>query len=111
MKGLASRAVGYLRMEPLIADSEGQDNDLLHTPLSRLKNPLKIESGYLNDTFFLVSDEDQAREIEEKGSVCYLPQEIQILLVNSRGMDEGTLRDYLNRIHAVKKTFQGSRIQ
>jgi len=84
---------------------------LFETPLSQLKNPLKIESDYLNDTFFLVSNEGQAKEIEENEGVCFLPQEIQILLVNSRGMDEGTLRDYLNRVHAVKKTFQGSRIQ
>lgn len=83
---------------------------LLQTPQAKLEKPLLIESGYLNDTFFLVANEVQAGEIEREGKVCYLPGEIRALLTNSTGMDEEGLKDYLNKVHGIKKTFPGARV-
>jgi hypothetical protein len=87
-----------------------QNNTFLQTTLTEIKGPLLIESRILKDRFYLVANETQAREIEQKGHVCYLPQEIKTLLVNSAGMSEGDLKEYLGKVHAVKKTFEGTRI-
>lgn len=87
MNNLALRAVEYLRKrEPLTGDS-GKVDDLLQTPLTEIKKPILIESGYLNDRFYLVANEEQTREIEERGGVAYLPGEIGTLLAKSAGMD------------------------
>ena len=91
--------------------STNQKNILPQTPLTEIKKPILIESGYLNDTFYLVGNKDQAEVIEQGGGVCYLPEEIGTLLVNSNGMDEETLKGYLTKVHQVKKTFEGSRIK
>jgi hypothetical protein len=112
MEGLASRAVEYLKKrESLTVDSQEQVDDLLQTPLTEIKKPILIESGYLKDRFYLVANDAQAREIEEKGGVCYLPGEVKTLLARSNGMDEEILKDYLRKFHAVKTTFPGARIQ
>jgi hypothetical protein len=84
---------------------------LLQTPQAKLEKPILIESGILKDRFYLVANEEQAREVEREGKVCYLPGEIRTLLVNSAGMEGESLKDYLGKIHAVKKTFEGTRIQ
>ncbi len=81
---------------------------LLQTPQAKLTKPLLIESGYLKDSFYLVANDTQAMEIERKGKVCYLPGEIQALLANSSRMDEEALKDYLNKVHMVKRMFPGS---
>lgn len=100
-----------LKKESLATDSGEQAGDLLQTPQSKLEKPILIESGYLCDTFYLVANEDQAGNIEQAGGVCYLPEEIQTLLARSNGMDEKTLKDYLNKVHGVKKAFPGAKIQ
>ena len=88
-----------------------QVDDLLRTPMAELRKPIFIESAYLKDTFYLVANEAQSREIEQGRGVAYLPEEVQTLLAKSVGMDEGDLKDYLAKVHAVKKTFGGVRIQ
>jgi len=89
---------------------------LLQIPQAKLERPLLIESGYLKDRFYLVANENQAQEIEQGGGVAYLPEEIHVLLGNSAGMDEGTLKDYLCKVHlckvhGVKKAFPGARVE
>lgn len=80
------------------------------TPQAAIKKAIFIESGYLNDTFYLCANQYQAKRIEEVGGVCYLPKEISILLTKSLRMDVEVLKDYLNKIHATKKAFPGARI-
>lgn len=58
-----------------------------------------------------MANEEQAREIEQGAGVCYLQGEIGTLLVNSNGMDEEGLKDYLGKVHKIKRMFSGSRIQ
>ena len=83
----------------------------LHAPQAKLQRPVLIESDILKDTFHLAWEEEQVKEIEQAGSDCYLPGEIRTLLSNSAGMDEGALRDYLNKVHSVKKAFPGAVIK
>ncbi len=94
---------GYSR--PSVKDT------LLDTPQGKLKDPLLIESERLGgERVYLVANEAQAQEIEKKGEVPYLPEEIRALLALSTVMNEGSRKDYLLKIHEVKKTFPGSRI-
>jgi hypothetical protein len=108
--GYLARAL-RLKKESLTTDSEKQMDDLPRTLLSEIKKPILIKSSILNDTLFLVANEAQAQEVEQRGEVAYLPGEIGTLLSNSKGMDEDTLKDYLSKIHATEKVFQGARIQ
>lgn len=100
-----------LNKESLAIDSQARVDNLLQTPLTEIKKPILIESGYLKDTFYLVANENQAEDIEPGGGVCYLPGEIKTLLANSAGMDEQTLRDYLTKVHRVKRGLPGAKIQ
>jgi hypothetical protein len=90
--------------------NKADEIDFLQTPLREIKKPILIESGHLKDRLYLCANEAQAQEIEQAGGVCYLPEEVSTLLKNSEGMDDESLRDYLNKIHATKKTFLGARI-
>ena len=38
-------------------------------------------------------------------------EEVRTLLTESAGVDEAILKDYLNKMHMVKKMFPGSKIQ
>lgn len=91
-----------------LEERQGGIDDLLQTPRANLKKPLLIESGYLKDTFYLVANETQAREVEQAGGIAYLPQEIRALLTRSGGMDKEALKDYLNKVHMVKRVFPGA---
>jgi hypothetical protein len=82
---------------------------LLQTPLTEIKKPILIESGYLKERFYLVANEEQAREVEQEGDVYYLPEEIRALLSNSIRMDDKTLKVYLVKVHQIKKVFPGAR--
>lgn len=84
---------------------------LLQTPQVELKEPLLIEAEKLGgERIYLCANEGQAQEIEQAEGVCYLPGEIRSLLSNSAAMNEDSLRDYLGKIHEIKKVFRGSRI-
>ncbi len=83
---------------------------LLQTPQADLGKPLFIESGILNDRVFLVAIEEQAQEIEKAGIVVYLPGEVRVLLMKSAGMDEGTVKGYLTKVHVIKRVFSGARV-
>ena len=97
LKKHKAEVLGYLR--------------LLQTTQSKLEKPILIESGYLGERLYLVANQGQAREIEESGGICYLPEEVRTLLVRSAGMDEETLKDYLVKIHTTKKLFPGAMIK
>jgi hypothetical protein len=84
---------------------------LLRTPQSELKNPLLIESSFLESTFYLVADENQARDIEQPGGVCYLPEEIGMLLDKFNRMGERDFRNHLDKIQNLKRTFPGARLK
>ncbi len=86
------------------------EDDLFDTPQGKLKKPLLIESAFLIDTLYLVANEAQAKEIEKAGGICYLPREVRALLAISAGISKDSLKDYLEKIHEVKKTFRGARI-
>ena len=58
-----------------------------------------------------MADEAQAQEIEQAGGIAYTPEEVRTLLTESAGVDEAILKDYLNKMHMVKKMFPGSKIQ
>jgi len=87
-------------------------DELLDTPQANLKAPLLIESERLGgERLYLVATEAQGKEIEKAGGVCYLPGEVRAIMTLSAGMDEDSLKDYLKKLHAVKRTFRGARIQ
>jgi hypothetical protein len=86
--------------------------ELLSTPVRDLKRPLPIKSLILDgEMIFLCATQEMAEEVEAKGGVAYLPEEISILSRKSSIMDQKELEDLLKRLHAAKKIFLGSRIQ
>lgn len=93
--GHKAEAIDYLR--------------LLQTPLTEIKKPLLIESGHIKDRFYLVANEEQAREIEQGGQVAYGPEEVAILLRRFNFIEKEEWASYLKNIHMVKKTFSNSR--
>jgi hypothetical protein len=95
---------------PAIDSRDKGEAGLLDTPQAKLKRPLLIESAHVGDTFYLVANEGQAREIEKSGRVCYLPGEIRSILATSAGMDGENRKCYLKSLHETKKTFRGARI-
>jgi hypothetical protein len=90
--------------QPVLGDA------LLDTPQAKIEKPILIESAILRETLYLVANEAQAREIENAGSLCYLPGEIRTLIRLSAGMDEESWKVCLGKIHEVKKIFRGSKI-
>ena len=99
------------RQGPINGRSKEQIEEVLKNPQTRLERPLLIESARLGERLYLVANQGQAREIEESGGICYLPEEVKTLLVRSTGMDEETLKDYLVKIHTTKKLFPGAMIK
>ncbi len=57
-----------------------------------------------------MANQAQSGVIEQTGRSCYLPEEIRPLLANSIRMDKKILKDYLSKVHAVKRAFPGARI-
>jgi hypothetical protein len=96
------------RLFERIKENRVNKGDLLNTPLSKLRTPLLIESVILKDRLYLVANENQGMEIE--GEVAYLPKEIRTLLARSLGMDGEESKDYLKKVHTVKRMFLGARI-
>jgi len=91
--------------------NEVTEAGLLQTPQVRLEKPLLIESSTLEGRLYLCANEDQARDTEAKGGICYLPAEVRTLIEKSGRMDEAARKDYLNKMHMVKRTFPGSRVE
>jgi hypothetical protein len=84
---------------------------LLDTPVRDLKEPLAVHSQILNEVIFLVANEKMARQVEDEEKIAYTPVEIAALSRASKDKDRDEWIDFLKKMHLVKKTFLGSKIQ
>jgi hypothetical protein len=66
--------------------------------------PTLIHSKILNETIYL-------SETEIQGKICYSEKEIKFLRACEKNMTPEVYAEYLRKIHLVKKTFPGSKIE
>ncbi len=83
---------------------------LLNIPVSDLKEPLALYSRILNEVIYLYANELMSKEVEEKGFVAYLPEELAILCRKSKTVGWWEWVDFLRMLHHIKKTFLGAKI-
>jgi hypothetical protein len=107
--------MGYLdKALKSIKDKTVSGNDTrvpLDTRTRILEKTLIIHSQTLDEFVCLVSNEEMARRVEDEGMIAYTPEEITILSRASKTKNQEEWIDFLKKMHMVKKTFSGSRIQ
>ena len=83
---------------------------LIKTDLRAIKKPIRIESEFLNDFFYLVRDEEMAATVEAKGEVAYTADEVNILINKFSTMGIQDFNEHMRAVHRTKKTFNQSKV-
>ena len=107
---LAKKALGQIGKERELREQRDTEA-LLNTPIHGLKEPLAVHSQILDEVIYLVANEVMAGRIEDEGKIAYTSVEITALSRASKDKDRDEWIDFLKKMHMVKKTFLGSRIQ
>ena len=71
----------------------------------------KIQTVLSPNPVHFCRTEEKAKELEEKGRIVFTMTELEILKGSTESLDTATQRQLIKAVHAVKRTFPGSRVQ